>query len=299
MAKRGKKIRLGQHWITDDRTGIAHWSDQMTKQWDGLIVKKGSEETRHPQEYVRSLSDPYPVHYLRPEQGIDFDDVCGFYVMEFIPNTVIRRSLSITDDLLPLPGIGQMSLGVAANECGHWFVVQESPGSLLIPAALSDFTTSFTRPNTTHIISLPDGDPPIGDRVIICISVEDVVTFTWPAGWTVIFSNTNSSVSLDIAYRDIDGSEGFDGGDDFITVTTNLIKSSSHISHRIIDYDTTVAPEVSTGATGSSTAPDPDAITPSSGSKDYLILAIEAHNTGSTTTTPPTQYSNIAQSKTN
>ena len=296
MAKRGKKIRLNRHWITDDRTGIAHWDDQMTKQWDGLIVVKGSEETRHPQEYVHALADPYPVHFLRPEQGTDFDDVCGFYQMEFIPNTVIRRINSIIDDLLPLPGVGQMEIGDTSNECGHWFIVQEPDAPTFIPAVLESFTTSSTILNTTHVINLPDGDPPTGDRVIAYISVEDVVTFTWPAGWTVIFSDTNSSVSLDIAYRDIDGSEGFAGGNDFITVTTNLIKSSSHISHRIIEYDTTVAPEVSTSVVGTSVSPDPASITPSSGSEDYLIIAIEAHNTASTTATPPANYSNHIKS---
>jgi len=297
MAKRGKKFRLGRHWITDDRTGIAHWDDQMTKQWDGLIVKKGSEETRHPQEYVRSLSDPYPVHYLRPEQGTDFDDICGFYKMEFIPNTVIRRSLSITDDLLPLPGIGQMSLGVAANECGHWFIVQ-APSRILNVPLLAESNTSFSVPSTTHIVDLPDGIT-TGSRLILYISVDDVVTFAWPSGWTVLFSDTNSTLSLDVAYLDVDGTEGFTGTDDIITVTTNLERSSSHMSHRIIGFDPATAPEASTGATGSSTSPDPDAITPSSGNTDYLIFAVEAHNTGSTTTTPPTNYSNQIQSKTN
>ena len=298
MAKRGKKLRLGRHWITDDRTGIAHWDDQMTKQWDGLIVKKGSEETRHPQEYVRSLSDPYPVHFLRPEQGTNFDDVCGFYKMEFVPNTVTRRTFSIQDDLLPLPGIGQMSIGDTSNDCGHWFIVQAPIRIPNIPV-LSESNTSFSTPSTTHIISLPENTI-TGSRLILYISVDDVVTFTWPdPGWTVLFSDTNSSVSLDIAYRDIDGTEGFSGGDDFITVTTNLNRSSSHISHRIQGFDSSTAPEVSTGTTGSSTSPDPDAITPSSGDTDYLIFAVEAHNTGSTTTTPPTNYSNQIQSKTN
>ena len=293
--KRGKRIRLGRHWVTSDITGIARWDDQTTKQWDGLIVEKGLEETRHPQEYVRSLSDPYPVHFLRPEQGTDFDDVCGFYKMEFIPNTVIRRTFSIADDLLPLPGIGQMSIGDTANECGHWFVVQE-PFRIFSPAALVRSNTSFTEQSTTHLVDLPDSVSS-GDRVIVYISVEDVVTFTWPAGWTVLFSDTNSSVSLDVAYRDVDGTEGFTGTDDIITVTTNLIKSSSHISHKIINYDTNVAPEVSTSVVGTSTSPDPANISPSSGDVDYLVIAVEAHNTSSTVPSPPSGYNNHIKSK--
>ena len=124
ITKRGGKFRLGHHWMTDDRTGIAHWDDEVVRQWDGLIVKKGSEETRHPQEYVRPLpSDPFAPNLIVPEQGTDFDQFCGNSLQEFIPRTTIKRTLSITDELKPLPGIGAMAVGVAANECGHWFLV--------------------------------------------------------------------------------------------------------------------------------------------------------------------------------
>ncbi len=296
MAKRGKKLRLGRHWITDDRTGIAHWDDQMTKQWDGLIVKKGSEETRHPQEYVHALADPYPVHFLRPEQGTDFDDVCGFYVMEFIPNTVIRRSLSITDDILPLPGVGQMEIGSTSNECGHWFIVQES----VIPAP--DFpivaanNTSSNGLTTTHVISLPDGIA-TGNRIIVLISYENEVISTLPSGWTQIFGDEFAGGTLLIFYRDIDGTEGFTGTNDIITVTGDTAESSSHISYRITNFDTSSTPEASTSDSGNSTSPDPDAITPTAGEKDYLIIAVETHNTGSTDTTVfPKNYTNPQES---
>ncbi len=294
--KRGKRIKLGDHWVTDDRTGFAHYASQMTKQWDGLLVKKGSEETRHPQEWVRSLSDPYPVHYLRPEQGIDFDDVCGFYVMEFIPNTVIRRSLSITDDLLPLPGVGQMEIGSTSNECGHWFIVQESVltiGDFPIVAANN---TSSNGPNTTHTISLPDGIA-TGNRIIVCITAENDVSFTFPSGWSQIFFDDNTSITLGISYRDIDGTEGFTGTDDIITATTNVAESSSHISYRITNFDINTAPEISQSNVGSSTSPDPEEVTPTDGNNDYLVIAVEAHNTGSTDTTGfPAGYTNNQES---
>ena len=296
MAKRGKKIRLGRHWVTDDRSGFALWDDQTIKQWDGLIVKKGSEETRHPQEYVRSLSDPYPVHYLRPEQGIDFDDVCGFYVMEFIPNTVIRRSLSITDDLLPLPGIGQMEIGSTSNECGHWFIVQEPVlviGDFPIVAANN---TSSNGPNTTHVISLPDGIA-TGNRIIVLIACENEVIKTFPTGWTQIFTAESNTVSLAVAYRDIDGTEGFTGTDDIITVTGDIAESSSHITYRITNFDINSAPETTDTNINTSTSPDSDTIIPTDGNQDYLIISVESHNTGSTDTTVfPKNYTNAQES---
>ena len=294
--KRGKRIKLGDHWVTDDRTGFAHYASQMTKQWDGLLVKKGSEETRHPQEWVRPLSDPYPVHFLRPEQGTDFDDVCGFYQMEFVPNTVIRRSLSITDDLLPLPGIGQMSLGVAANECGHWFVVQEGVPAVAVFPIVAANNTSSNGPNTTHTISLPDGVA-TGNRIIVCIAYENEVISTLPNGWAQTFNDEFSGGTLLIFYRDIDGTEGFTGTDDSITVTGDIAESSSHISYRITNFDVNTAPETTMGNIGSSTSPDPDNITPIQGNQDYLVIAVEAHNTGSTDTTGfPSGYTNNQES---
>ena len=284
ITKRGGKFRLGRHWMTDDRTGIAHWDDQMTRQWDGLIVKKGSEETRHPQEYVRPLpSDPFAPQLIVPEQGINFDDVCGFYRMEFVPNTTVRRTFSISDDLLPLPGIGQMAVGVAANDCGHWFIVQEGQGVVNFPG-IEATNTSNSLPTTSHVINLPDGVSS-GDRLLVLISVDNVVSFTWPSGWTKLHSSTNSTVSLSVGYRDPDGTEGFTGTDDTITITTDIQESSSHISYIIRDFDRNQAPEVSTGASGSNTSPDPDTITPSTGSDRYLVFAEEAHSVGSTDTT--------------
>ena len=123
MGKR-RKIRLGDHWVTDDRTGIAHYNSKMVQQWDGLMVKQGSEENRHPQEFVRPKNDPYSVSLQRPEQGVDLDNVCGFYAMEWVPGTAIKRTLSQVDELLPLAGINQFPIGPKADSCGLLFEVQ-------------------------------------------------------------------------------------------------------------------------------------------------------------------------------
>ena len=119
----GKRIRIGDHWVTDDRTGIPRYASEMVVQWDGLAVRKGTEEGRHPQEFVRPRVDPYPPINIRPEQGTDFDLVCGKFVMEYVPNTTQKRTLSQVDLLLPFAGVDQMSIGPTADKCGLWFVV--------------------------------------------------------------------------------------------------------------------------------------------------------------------------------
>ncbi len=314
ITKRGGKFRLGRHWITDDRTGIAHWDDEMVMQWDGLLVKKGSEETRHPQEYVRSLpNDSFAPQLTVPEQGINFDQFCGKFIMEYVPGTTIKRKLSQIDNILKLPGVGAMEIGDTSNKCGHWFVIEKGEDATIIFPDIGATNTSSSSPTKVHlfdaegevieedatirhVINLPDGISS-GDRLLVLISTANVVDFTWPTGWTELHSSSNSTVSLSVGYRDPDGSEGFIGTDDTITIITDVQEPSSHISYIIRSFDRNQAPEVSTGASGSSTSPDPDTITPIAGSSRYLFFAVEAHNTGSTNTTSlPNNYKGNTES---
>lgn len=55
-----------------DRTGFAVLSDQTTKQWNGIVVRRESAEPRHPQEFVRGRSDKQTVPMPRPRQVEEF-----------------------------------------------------------------------------------------------------------------------------------------------------------------------------------------------------------------------------------
>jgi hypothetical protein len=268
MSKRGRRFRLGRHWVTDEKTGFAEWDDNVVHDWDGVVTRKGLGDGEHPQWRVRSLQDPYPVGLVRPERGLN------------------------------LPGIGQMTIGNAADECGYWFVVGPSVNVLNYPS-VDATNTSFSFPGTTHTVQLPNGIA-AGSRIISIVAAENLVTFTWPAGWTEIFDSDNTDVSLSVAWRDIDGTEGFTGSNDFITVTTSGNEATTHISYRIGNFLAASVPEVSTGATGNSTAPDPDNVSPSGGIQDYLSIIVEAHNTGSTDTTNiALDYEDQIESRTN
>ena len=54
------KFRPGYHLVEDEESGLTVWSDEVTKTWDGQIVRKEYADSRHPQSVVGALprSDP-------------------------------------------------------------------------------------------------------------------------------------------------------------------------------------------------------------------------------------------------
>lgn len=67
--------RPGDWWVVCDQCGRKGYASQMTKRWDGLIVhaapEEGCYETRHPQEFVRSVKDNAPLPFIRTERELD------------------------------------------------------------------------------------------------------------------------------------------------------------------------------------------------------------------------------------
>jgi hypothetical protein len=296
--RRGKSIRVGDHLIVDDRSGITRWASNTVKDWDGLIVTRGQEDGEHPTWRTRALQDPYPLHEVRPLTGTDFDPVCGHYIMEYIPRTTIKRQLSQNDKHKPLPGIGQMAIGTAANECGHWLVVQEAETSEeIFPEVETGTVTGSNLLTLSHTINLPIGLIPTNDdkRVLVLFASEGLNDLTIPGTWTELLEIQNSTITLHVFYRDIDHTEGFTGADDSIIITTDNITSSSYIVYNISKFDPATAPQISTGATGSDTDANPDEIV-FSDLANRLIIAVEAHNTASTTATLPVRYKNQVSS---
>ena len=119
--------------------------------------------------------------------------------------------------------------------------------------------------------------------MIVCVSADDTPTFSFPSGWTELLDSQASMIALGIGYREIDGTEGFDGSGDTITVTTSASEPTTHISYLIENFNVSLITASSTS--GTSTSPDPPSVTPSGGYNNYLNIAINANDVGSTTTT--------------
>lgn len=182
----------------------------------------------------------------------------------------------------------------------EWFaakcaVVRIGPKLMVFPVVEDTATSSETGLVTSHTVDLPAGI--VANELLIGLihahSRGDVCTFTWPGGWTELldFQIAGSSEAMSVAYRLADGTEGAS----IEVTTTGLGRRSSHSTYRLsgIEDPATQAPEVSAGATGSSTTPNPDEATPTGGAKDYLWLAVAGIR--GKTATIPTNYTDRVQ----
>ena len=141
---------------------------------------------------------------------------------------------------------------------------------------------------TSHTVSLP-ASISSGDLLILIFGHDGSGTVSWPVGYTEIHDALADidAAGIAIAYRQADGGEGAS-----ITVTTSSSQKSAHVTYRITGHidPATQVPEDSTGATGTSTTPDPDSLTPTGGAKDYLWIACGVANAEPTVDGIPTNY---------
>lgn len=143
------------------------------------------------------------------------------------------------------------------------------------------------------IVDLPAGIS-AGDLLLVRLRSPTAGSWTVPSGWTELFANQiHGSASGDrdfFAYRIANGSEG-----STLSVTNaNSVKAAA-IALRITGWHGTTPPEISTAATGASTAPDPASLTPSWGAADTLWLWVGGWE-GRQTSPPagnPTNYSGV------
>lgn len=62
----------GDYYLTCQRTGEKIRRSEAVKQWDGLIVKKGHEDPKHPLEYPMTPTKPYVPTFVSPEPADHF-----------------------------------------------------------------------------------------------------------------------------------------------------------------------------------------------------------------------------------
>lgn len=67
--------RPGSFYRVCDRTGFTVRAENTRKQWNGLIVRKESWEARHPQDFVRGVTDWQSVPEPRlPQEPVFITD---------------------------------------------------------------------------------------------------------------------------------------------------------------------------------------------------------------------------------
>ncbi len=165
------------------------------------------------------------------------------------------------------------------------------------PSIVGTATSSRSTNVADDTILLPSGVTS-GDLLIVFHFSDGGGTRTFPAGWNEIKDTTcaSSFCNVGVAYRIATGTVTS------VTSTKSVAERFSAIAVRISSssWHGTTPPEISTGATGTSANPNPDAVTASWGSADNLFIAVHAFDNsagGGSTTAYPTSYaSNQTQS---
>lgn len=159
----------------------------------------------------------------------------------------------------------------------------------IFPIVEATSTGGAASDDTSHNITLPSGIV-AGDLLIVCVSSDAAPGFnSWSGGFTEFFEVANSTLcSLGLAYKLAVG------GETTISVGLGSSQKIAYTAYRISGAinPSSQVPEASTGATGTSTTPNPDAVTPTGGAKGYLFIAVQGHDNARTTDGFPSGYTN-------
>jgi hypothetical protein len=161
--------------------------------------------------------------------------------------------------------------------------------TLAAPVVASVTETAFGTDTTTHNVNMP-ATVNAGDLLIVLFTNDGDATVITPDGWSLLASNTRgTAVRLSVYYKIAAGTEG--------GTTVNFVTSANEQAaaqvYRITDWHGTTPPEISTAATGTSTAPNPASLNPAGWDvADTLWLAVAGQDRGdqSGTTAYPASY---------
>ena len=138
------------------------------------------------------------------------------------------------------------------------------------------------------------GTPVSGDLYIVFLQSGDIAS-TWTqtsgtTGWIELYDSSGGAVY----YKQLVGSET-----PSFTSSSGSRSGSTYLKITGHENPSIQAPEVSSGATGDSNAPDPDSITPTGGPKDYLFIAVDGNTDGRRTVrSGPGGYSTVVKFRT-
>ena len=140
---------------------------------------------------------------------------------------------------------------------------------MAFPIVQTSATTNGTTASATATVNLPTGIVS-GETLVGILRTAVAGAHGWPAGWTELFDSTAdaSDDNTSCAWRKADGTEGAT-----ISVSQGNGKYAAIVYRISGATDPTVTPpEFAALATGTSATPDPGALSPTGGAKDYLWL---------------------------
>ena len=143
---------------------------------------------------------------------------------------------------------------------------------------------------TDHDVQLPPGV--LEDETVICLfCCDDDQVITWPANWNEIYQEDagGNGPTLGIAWYKV---QAGDKEGDVHRVTLDGSEGAVYFVIRMTNAaDPAVdAPEASAEATGTSTAPNPAALSPTGGSKKYAWIVVEGNDDADIASGYPTNF---------
>jgi hypothetical protein len=104
------RYRKGDWLVRDDITGDIVYASETVEDWRGFRVHRKDADERNMQEFVRAYADPYPLPFVRPDNGMPENNEC---FVEFIGNTNVPSPTNSPASHLFDLGIGEMVIGTS------------------------------------------------------------------------------------------------------------------------------------------------------------------------------------------
>lgn len=168
---------------------------------------------------------------------------------------------------------------------------------MTFPAVIAVSETLVTANAASVVAAIPDGSNVSGRLVVLAVACDGVTAMTWPGSpaWTVLDAGNDGSAAsrLEVRYRFVDGSEGWSGTGQTITVSGGTEQWCAH-GVLISGQHASQAPEVA-AATGASGNFDPPSLTASWGAEDNLWLVFAGADGGPAVTGWPASYADNQQ----
>lgn len=138
--------KRGQWWAVCDVCGFEFLSGKLKKRWDGLMVDDACFETRHPQEFVRSVKES-TIPWSRPEPTAI--DIGPSYPEWLYPPPVGNVNYFFGGEVIPGPVDVVPDLFTNTNT----FYEHAIRPSVTLTVPLFTNTNTFYEPLVTHVVA--------------------------------------------------------------------------------------------------------------------------------------------------
>lgn len=164
------------------------------------------------------------------------------------------------------------------------------------PSVESLTETAFSSSTTSHNVNMP-ASVTAGWLLLMGFGFSTDETITTPTGWSIVAAKVTNTATQIVYGKVADGTEG----GTTVDVVTATNRGAAAQVYAISGWGGTLADDVNegTGATGSSSTPDPPSVSWTWGALDELIIAFAHATATSTFSAAPTNYTNLETTQAN